>query len=521
MSRTPIAALVALTLSGAALAQPIRIDGQFDDWSGVPVGLTDPSGDALGAFDVTAARAVAAGTVVFVEFDSGSTMNLAAGPTSDLDIFVRFFLPGDGTSVYVRLHSPNLIYVDEASNQLGWAEAGFAAAPTYASDRFELCIDLAAAGAQMGDEVHVSFGPNGTGGPSSDDTASSIVLTLGGDEPGGHQTPLAPDACAAWRIASINVLNNGLTDGSARLASLVDGADADIYCFQEEYGASAGDIAGVLGSIDPHGDGASWNAHIVNDNAIASRRPLVPLPSFNSKYAGAVVVGDSPGTSIAVLSIHPKCCGYIGSSEDTQRINETAGMVQTIEALRTAAGGSDLAPYRDVPVLVAGDWNLVGSRTPLDMLTAPAIPGMARLDLPKPGADDHATWRSLSASSGFYPGQLDLIAYSADRVNVLNAYVLDTAALDALQLAELGVGADDSLDSDHLMLVADVAYPNPADLAEPLGVLDFSDVAAFLSAFVAQSPEADLAEPQGVFDFSDALAFLGAFAGACSGSSAP
>ncbi|MEZ6244213.1 MAG: GC-type dockerin domain-anchored protein [Phycisphaerales bacterium] len=54
-----------------------------------------------------------------------------------------------------------------------------------------------------------------------------------------------------------------------------------------------------------------------------------------------------------------------------------------------------------------------------------------------------------------------------------------------------------------------------ADLAEPFGALDFSDVVAFLTAFAAMQPAADLAAPLGVYDFSDVVAFLTAFAGGC------
>jgi len=56
---------------------------------------------------------------------------------------------------------------------------------------------------------------------------------------------------------------------------------------------------------------------------------------------------------------------------------------------------------------------------------------------------------------------------------------------------------------------------NDADLAEPLGVLDFSDVVAFLSAFGAMDSDADLAPPFGVYDFSDVVAFLSAFGAGC------
>lgn len=56
---------------------------------------------------------------------------------------------------------------------------------------------------------------------------------------------------------------------------------------------------------------------------------------------------------------------------------------------------------------------------------------------------------------------------------------------------------------------------NEADLAEPIGSLDFSDVVAFLSAFGAMDPAADLAPPFGSFDFSDVAAFLSAFGAGC------
>jgi len=56
---------------------------------------------------------------------------------------------------------------------------------------------------------------------------------------------------------------------------------------------------------------------------------------------------------------------------------------------------------------------------------------------------------------------------------------------------------------------------NDADVAEPFGVLDLADIAAFVSAFTTQDPLADLAEPFGVFDLADLSAFVGAFTGGC------
>jgi hypothetical protein len=56
---------------------------------------------------------------------------------------------------------------------------------------------------------------------------------------------------------------------------------------------------------------------------------------------------------------------------------------------------------------------------------------------------------------------------------------------------------------------------NAADLAEPFGVLDLSDITTFVGAFTTGDPAADLAEPFGVFDLADITAFVGAFTAGC------
>ncbi len=65
------------------------------------------------------------------------------------------------------------------------------------------------------------------------------------------------------------------------------------------------------------------------------------------------------------------------------------------------------------------------------------------------------------------------------------------------------------------ILLTDSGGCNGADLAEPFGTLDFSDVIAFLGAFGAMQAPADLAPPTGVFDFSDVVAFLTEFGAGC------
>ncbi|MEZ6242646.1 MAG: GC-type dockerin domain-anchored protein [Phycisphaerales bacterium] len=496
---------------GLALAQPFAIDADFSEWDSVPVALTDPSGDALGLFDVTHVRGVAAGTVVYLEFDATNVINISTIPGVNQEVRIQFELPAIGRTVEVRLGGTNSMTATNPTQVFTWNTGPLIAQPSFASDRFELRTDLAIAGASAGDMVNITFG----GASASDSTTPPIALTLGGDGPVLHEGSTDRAPCADFRLASLNTLNTGFQDQTPGLLRVVDSVDADVYCFVEEYGGSATAVMNVLNSIDPTENGLPWNVRKNNDCVIASQHTLVSAPSYDNSYVAAVVDMGSPARSVLVLAIHPKCCGSIGSSEDLRRIEQAGFMLQTIDEVRNALPASPLFPYRDAPVIVAGDWNLVGSRTPLDMLTDPSLPGVEWLHIPKIGADDATTWQANSAGTAYPPGILDYIVFSADKLGVLNRFVLDSRLLSPSQLAALGLQAGDSGASDHDMLVADFAFPSPADLAPPFGSLDFSDVLAFLVAFGSGATEADLAPPLGVFDFSDVLAFLQAFGGAC------
>jgi len=56
---------------------------------------------------------------------------------------------------------------------------------------------------------------------------------------------------------------------------------------------------------------------------------------------------------------------------------------------------------------------------------------------------------------------------------------------------------------------------NAADLSTPLGVLDLSDISAFIAGFTGMDPIADLAAPFGVFDLADLGVFTTEFLNGC------
>ncbi len=80
---------------------------------------------------------------------------------------------------------------------------------------------------------------------------------------------------------------------------------------------------------------------------------------------------------------------------------------------------------------------------------------------------------------------------------------------------EMGTGGASPVSILQWDAGAHFAPPCPADLAEPFGILDLSDVSTFVAGFVAQDPIADLADPTGVFDLSDVTEFVTAFQAGC------
>ncbi len=100
---------------------------------------------------------------------------------------------------------------------------------------------------------------------------------------------------------------------------------------------------------------------------------------------------------------------------------------------------------------------------------------------------------------GFMSNQI--IGDSAGTDNLGDTFAVDFSAIAGNQFVNLSDAVQEGC--------------NDADLAEPFGVLDLSDITAFIGAFTQADPAADLAAPFGVFDLADITAFVGAFTAGC------
>lgn len=441
--RTFMTVLLGL-LTAHAAAQSFIIDGAFDDWPANAVTTSDAAGDATGQLDVTEVSGVVMGNTVFVSVTITEPFNLQSGSSSNPDL--KLVLDGGaGAAVEVRFRGRRVVRRD-TNQTLTWDAVRYSSAPTVAADRFEIRVDLSAVGGVADGSVSVWFeGSDTLGAP----------LTIQEAAPAGPPTPARADARLkrGFRVVSLNTLRTGLFKPAqaARLARLLVSAQADIYLLQEEYDSSESQIEELFNSIMPLEKGQAWNAHKRGDTVVVSRWLMSGLPNYDTSYSAAAVL--SPQGPIVVVSQHPKCCGYIGSSEDDRRIQQAGLTAQVIDEVR--AGQHDgVVVLRDAPVIIGGDWNLVGSRGPLDRLTAPELPGVSELRLVHQGKADVSTWRELDGL-GFPPGRLDVVVFDSQRLKPIDARVFDSAFLTQAQLDRLGLQATDSLGSDHLMLIAD------------------------------------------------------------------
>jgi endonuclease/exonuclease/phosphatase family metal-dependent hydrolase len=135
------------------------------------------------------------------------------------------------------------------------------------------------------------------------------------------------------------------------------------------------------------------------------------------------------------------------------RVLEAATVNRAARRAVASADGSAAA------VILAGDFNLVGSETPLITAGRGLDTGGGDLEpiyaLQLDGAST-ATW--IGPSTPFPPGQLDYLLHPSS-LEPLRAFVFETEDLGVADLATLGLSAELSDDaSDHRPVVADFRW---------------------------------------------------------------
>ena len=289
------------------------------------------------------------------------------------------------------------------------------------------------------DEVEYYTDPFVINKPAASDAAPLADVDLPAKVPG------------AIRIVSYNVLRGSPMADPEPFARVFAAIDADIALIQEWDGGDAATLESWFTALVPTQTG--WSALAGHGGvAIVAQHEIAPLgPATlstgerNVRFVGANVL--TPHGSVGVISVHLKCCGTKGSEEDHERIAET----ELINAMFFDAFANDGLTTR----IIGGDLNLVGSRTPLEILRQRLAKDETDMDIAETrvlGDGTAYTWRD--AQSAFPNGRLDYVVTTGGQV--VQAFTLDTARLSNAALARLGLDRTDTDLSDHLPVVIDL-----------------------------------------------------------------
>ncbi|TVQ62881.1 MAG: endonuclease/exonuclease/phosphatase family protein [Phycisphaerales bacterium] len=459
----------ALATTSAPDRARIRIDGSFDDWPEGVAAIAD--GDYLylrfspGEEAGAAIQASSEQVVLHLDLDGRASTGRAVeglGRSVELgaDLEVRFsprVAGGRGSGVLVRAFDAS----GEAT-RISHADADFMASPTYASAWYEARVSrhldgvaalagLEATGVARG-VVAVYDERNRLLGFSD---PFEVSLPARSAEAPRADAPIPVKPAGALRVVNYNVERGAPMSNPGPFANKLSALDPDVVLVQEWTNSSEADIRGWFNAMLP--DGAPW--HVIRNEtwgvAVVSRHPASSFLEGPVRRAGGATVRfvgarvETPAGSALVGSMHLKCCGGAGSSEDQTRIDEAAAIRDAVASALEASGAS--------LVVLGGDVNLVGTRTPLERLVEGLDDDgsdLAVASAPVLGDASFYTW--AEASSWFAPGRLDWAVYNESGAELVHAFVLDTRRLSARTLARHGLEEADSSASDHVPVVIDL-----------------------------------------------------------------
>ncbi|MEL6739419.1 MAG: endonuclease/exonuclease/phosphatase family protein [Planctomycetota bacterium] len=453
-----------------AAGAPVVIDGSVDEWTELLEARADSETIALRFSSPVPGEALQAAsrtTTIAIDLDDDPTTGRriagagggAGDSTMGAEVLVelspanedRPSRPGRGARVTI---------IDAGgARTIDHTESGLIFLPTYAADAYELRLDRAAL-------------------PESTGRARARVISAGRGVTGGgavFQVPvrsgpvfpsaMVPDrAAGGLRVMSHNVLRSSPRREPDAFARLYKALKPDVLLVQEWDGA---DEAELIEWFEEHVGDGPW--HAASDAArgvsIVSRHPVVTRVGMGEgggqmRQSGGerppratLAVVRTPVGDVLVGSLHLKCCGGAGTAEDQRRIREAEAVHATIEALFETRAGSSIAH-----VVLGGDLNLVGTRTPLDVLrTGVDLDDSELAVAPTPtlGRRDWATWHGRAGGS-FTPGRLDYLVWSDASSDASASFALDTEALPPSELSRLGLTGEETSASDHLPLVLDL-----------------------------------------------------------------
>jgi len=473
--------IVFLVPAAAAGALPITPDGQFDDWTSAAQVSLDPAGDGGGSgIDFTHLEIAHDQDWVFLRFDTtvevqpDEQQDIRFYLDTDMNAATGYSINGIGADLVWELGQRSGTFYTPSPQSIDHPDIGLTIAPTVSASEFELALrrDAVPAGGQPlfpGNDFRMVITDNASGGDRLPDSGS-VSYTLDATSFPIASVPLEQSG-SSIRVAGYNVQSDGLFDtGSAHqtaLEKIFSTVDAQVWVICEVWNHTAEEVRQVVEGYLPSAGGENWYAvKLDSGNVIVSRFPILlswEVSPGDRITAALLDVRPTWDSDLMIIANHWSCC-----TADANRQQQADATVAFLRDAMTSGGNFTLA--EGTPVILAGDFNLVGWRQQLDTLVSGDIQdegsygsdfapdwgnGPLSYALSRhPDARMVYTWRQDSSS--FYPGMLDYLFYTPSAVVLDHGFVLETRTMTSTTLANYGLSANTTPDaSDHAPRVGD------------------------------------------------------------------
>ncbi|HEX8394688.1 MAG TPA: endonuclease/exonuclease/phosphatase family protein, partial [Longimicrobium sp.] len=230
--------------------------------------------------------------------------------------------------------------------------------------------------------------------------------------------------------------------------------------WQGVLGPSGGTQRGAVAARAPVAFAAPFAGHVAYPDSAANLVPPDAPASAREAAArraqeGVPTVGaiaQLGGRRLLAVTVDLECCGGPGGPADRLRRIEAGVLRDRIrETLR--AGGVD-------GIIVAGDYNLVGSPEPVELLAAASDTDGSRLAIAQTRRLDGlsmATWEQ--AGDRFTPGRLDYVLVGDAALTILRSFPFNSGDLSRRWRVHHGLDAETShRATDHLPVVTDLRW---------------------------------------------------------------
>lgn len=470
--------LLSLSQLGFPQSLPITIDGEFDDWEQVPL-LFEADQDAKNPeyLHVNRIRGANDNRFLFlrIQFDREITL-LENNPVvlllnTDNDNSTGYAPGPIGAELRWEFgQRQGVFYTTTTEHPIYFSDIRLRTAPTVTSTEFEIAIGRDAT-------------PAGAASLFQSDT---IQIYIHFDQPGNQHSahgeyifdpdPVSPPdpipleryeeddlRVLGFNAWNDNIFNRAYTNQYRRILETID---PDIIAFQEIWDHSAEETAERVEALLP----GQWYAEKKDrGNVTVSRFPILDARQIlvwketgwsdeHRLTATLIDTNEKNGSKLLLVNVHLRA----GSRGEDNRWLEIDALENFVHSARQPGGWIYLE--EPTPIILVGDFNLVGSRGQLEAIESNIQDwdgsGIDRVRARQTEKRMHYTWRN--DNSGFSPGKLDYIFYTGSVMSLQNHYTLQVEEMSPGQRALYGLQyGDTQTASDHLPHVADFRLTMP------------------------------------------------------------